>query len=94
MPKIPPHGMRRQAVASTAATVAMDTELMLSRGWGQRWGRGAFGRGEYRDEIAKRWWATESARRGQERRAGQLEGGIWPTLALMPPVMGKADLQI
>ena len=81
-------------MSSTAATVAMDTELRFSRGWGQRWGRGAFGRGEYRDEIPKRWWATESAHRGQQRRADQLEGGICPTLALMPPIIGKADLQI
>ena len=40
-------------MASTAATVAMDTELLLSGGWGQRWGRGAFGEGEYRDKIAE-----------------------------------------
>lgn len=32
--------------------------------------------------------------RGQERQAGQLEGGTWPTLALMPPITGKADVQI
>ena len=44
--------------------------------------------------MAERGWGTDSANRGQERRAGQLEGGTWPILALMPPIVGKADLQI
>ena len=51
--------------------------------------------GEGSTEIKlQRWWGTDSASRGQERRAGQVEGGTWPTLALMPPIVGKADLQI
>lgn len=45
VPKIPPHGMREQVPASTAAMVAMDTGLQPIGGWGQRWRTGGGGRG-------------------------------------------------